>query len=617
MNTLKTIRSRVSQLAVWMMTAFMLTLHSFGEVVTNTWDTSVAADATITDGTGAWTTNSGPFNNGSVSVAWTNTVNAGDIAKFGGGSSGTAGTVTLTGTVTPAGLAFVPPFSGTYTLSGGTIALQGAAPTLSITTGATISSALTTESGSTLNIAGSASLNLSGANSISGTVSITGPGLMVGVYNAGNIGGASLITVASGNYLRFWSVFNMSAATSYNLDGTGVGNRGALSYYNSNIATNSGNITLSGNASIVTRSFGLTFDGSIGESGGSRTLTIAGDAASTTTTLGGSNTFSGGLTIANPSTVNGIATKFIAGSDTAFGTGPLTVGTTAFGTSSVTVDLNGKAITIGGLSGGRLNYYIQSDNGAATLTVTNSTAYTFSGIIRDGAGSVALIKGNTGMLTLSGTNTYSGTTIISNGTLKCGIVMALPNMAAINVAGGTYNLGGFTVTNGTVSLSTGTISNGSLWASSLTISGTGSIQRASVAELKGGGQVTNSMLTVNSSINLTNGVAEALGVGTNLTLAANATLNYDYNSTTSDVINVSGILTLQGTNTVNLTAIGSANPPSRITLFTFGSPVVGGANLSNWTAQGAGLGGYSISVKSDTTSIYLGIVRKGTMIQIL
>ena len=86
MTTRMMSKHTVSRLAASAAALVTLLLPTFGTGGTMTWDTSVAADATITDGTGAWTTNSGPFNNGSVSVAWTNTANAGDIAKFGGGS---------------------------------------------------------------------------------------------------------------------------------------------------------------------------------------------------------------------------------------------------------------------------------------------------------------------------------------------------------------------------------------------------------------------------------------------------------------------------------------------------------------------------------------------------
>lgn len=137
---------------------------------------------------------------------------------------------------------------------------------------------------------------------------------------------------------------------------------------------------------------------------------------------------------------------------------------------------------------------------------------------------------------------------------------------------------------------------------------------ASVAELSGSGAVSNGTLTVTSSINLTNGVAANLLVHSNLTVAAGAALCYDYTSTTSDVVNVTGTLTLQGTgNTVTLNAIGSVTPPpNRITLFTFGTCP---GDPSSWSVQGALQPGYSYRVRKDAGSVYVSVARMGTMIR--
>ncbi len=86
-----------------------------------------------------------------------------------------------------------------------------------------------------------------------------------------------------------------------------------------------------------------------------------------------------------------------------------------------------------------------------------------------------LTKLGSGMLTLAGTNTYAGTTTISNGLLILGVANALPVGASVNVAGGTYSLGGFTVTNGAVTVNGGTIEGGSLNAASVTVTDSGTI----------------------------------------------------------------------------------------------------------------------------------------------
>jgi hypothetical protein len=138
---------------------------------------------------------------------------------------------------------------------------------------------------------------------------------------------------------------------------------------------------------------------------------------------------------------------------------------------------------------------------------------------------------------------------------------------------------------------------------------------ATVAELSGSGAVSNGTLTVTSSINLTNGATANLLAQPNLTVATGATLNYDYTASTSDVVNVTGTLTLQGSShAVTLNAIGSVNPPpSRITLFTFGNLV---GDPTTWTVQGTLQPGYSYRVRTDANSVYISVALMGTVISI-
>ncbi len=89
----------------------------------------------------------------------------------------------------------------------------------------------------------------------------------------------------------------------------------------------------------------------------------------------------------------------------------------------------------------------------------------------DGGGSGGLVKRGGGTLTISGTNTYTGATTISNGVLRLGWAQALPTNAPVTVANGTYNLGGFAVTNGLVTLTSGRIVNGTLNAGALNVIG--------------------------------------------------------------------------------------------------------------------------------------------------
>jgi len=88
-----------------------------------------------------------------------------------------------------------------------------------------------------------------------------------------------------------------------------------------------------------------------------------------------------------------------------------------------TLDLAGFNETINGLSGGGT---ITNSTGASILTVgNNNAAGTFSGLIKDGLGTMALTKAGSGTLTLSGNNNHSGGTTILEGTLQVGHTNAL------------------------------------------------------------------------------------------------------------------------------------------------------------------------------------------------
>ena len=126
--------------------------------------------------------------------------------------------------------------------------------------------------------------------------------------------------------------------------------------------------------------------------------------------------------------------------------------------------MNGFSETINGLSGTGTVDGATSGTPAPTLTVGDNdatgAANTFSGIIKNTAGTLSLTKIGTGTLTLSGNNTYAGATTISFGTLKAGSITGLSASSATSVAAGaTLDLGGFNNTIKSLSTSGGTITN--------------------------------------------------------------------------------------------------------------------------------------------------------------
>ena len=108
-----------------------------------------------------------------------------------------------------------------------------------------------------------------------------------------------------------------------------------------------------------------------------------------------------------------------------------------------TFNLGGFSETINGLSGSGI---VDGVSGTPTLIVGDNdatgTTNTFSGVIKNTAGTLSLIKIGSGTLTLSGTNTYSGATAVSNGTLS--VNGSLTN-ANITVAAGATLTGAGTI----------------------------------------------------------------------------------------------------------------------------------------------------------------------------
>ena len=76
-------------------------------------------------------------------------------------------------------------------------------------------------------------------------------------------------------------------------------------------------------------------------------------------------------------------------------------------------------MTVGSLSGAA-GTITNSTGPQATLTVNQSTSSTFGGALTDGGGGLSLTMNGSGMLTLTGTNTYSFPTTINAGVLRAG-----------------------------------------------------------------------------------------------------------------------------------------------------------------------------------------------------
>ena len=107
-------------------------------------------------------------------------------------------------------------------------------------------------------------------------------------------------------------------------------------------------------------------------------------------------------------------------------------------TASGLLDLNGFSLSVGAFSGSGTIDNVTA-GGGVTLTVgSGGGSGVFSGTLQNTTGTIALVKAGNGTQTLSGANTYLGTTTVNGGTLLAANTAALPswqNAGTITVSG--------------------------------------------------------------------------------------------------------------------------------------------------------------------------------------
>ncbi len=139
-----------------------------------------------------------------------------------------------------------------------------------------------------------------------------------------------------------------------------------------------------------------------------------------TLVLGGSNTFTGSVAV-NAGTLSVSADANLGTVPVAATAGSIVLNTgTLLATSSFTLNAN-RGMTIGtGVSGG-----------TGTINVANGQTLTYNGVIANNSVASQLNKTGAGTLVLGGTNTYSGGTLITDGTVLLTNVNALGNTAGL------------------------------------------------------------------------------------------------------------------------------------------------------------------------------------------
>lgn len=329
---------------------------------------------------------------------------------------------------------------------------------------------------------GTGTVTISNANTYSGGTNINGGTVALsgsGTLGSGTVtlGGGTLDL--SGGSSTLPAVAITAAATSGNVIQNGTLTPSSLT------ATNStGNAIVAAN---IAGSTGVTMSG-------------AG-----TLTLSGTNTYTGGTTVGN-------GTVVLASGGSLSSSNTLTLGNSSnsgiFQLGDGTGAANTTVTSLTTSGSGTANAVVGGNSSVSTLTVNNSSAVSYSGLL-GGAGTnqnnLALAKNGTGTLTLTGASTYTGGSTLNSGTLAFGN----------NSAFGT----------GTVTLNAGTLKgdgNGD-WALSNAINVAGT----STFDMAGRNTNLNGNISGSGALNISNsgGASTLVFAGTNSSYGGTLTVN--------------------------------------------------------------------------------------------
>ena len=217
--------------------------------------------------------------------------------------------------------------------------------------------------------------------------------------------------------------------------------------------------------------------------------------------------------------------------------------------TGTTVAGPGGTIEIGG--GSTTGSISNSSNisGTGSVEFSRSNAYTYSGVI---SGGVGVVQFGAGTMTLSGNNSYTGTTSVELGTLQAGSTSAfggatglspvIMNSSSVldlnnfsNTIGSLSGAGTNSVTLGSGTLTVGTGSSNTVFAG--VISGTGILNSVGyVLDLTGNNTYSGGTTISNGTLLADNASGTATGSGT-ITIAPTGTLQLGNSEDSSGIIN--------------------------------------------------------------------------------
>lgn len=418
---------------------------------------------------------------------------------------------------------------------------------------------------------------LSGSNIYTGATTVSQGTLSVN--SIGNGGAASAVGASTADA----SNLVIEGATLEYTGGTSTSDRGFT-------LTRSG-ATTSGTVSVTSAVANLTFGGQV-TSPDAAGLTKTGAGTLTLTNAG--NDYAG---------ITTISAGTLAVSSIGNGGGSSTLGASSSASVNLVLQSGGELQYTGGSASTDRGFMLAS--GVGQIDVSQAiTTLTVSGVAT-GAGT--FIKDGAGTLVLSGTNTYTGGTTVSSGTLRAGSArafgsttgaMAVSTGATLDINGvagvqvGALT-GGGNVTLGSATLTVGGINSGSPGFTG-TISGTGGLTKTGggIQVMTGCSSSYTGITTINGGVlntdcirngNINSGIGASSNASTNLVLRNSGILNYTAvaaNQTTDrgfTLENSWGYIQVEDAAT-SLTFTGAAVGPGGFIKRGAGTLVLSGAN---------------------------------------
>lgn len=383
-------------------------------------------------------------------------------------------------------------------------------------------------------------------------------------------------TLGTSNNIQSFAIWNQSSGSSNNM------------YWKNAVLKSTGTVEI-GNGNGTSTFDGVISDGLIPNSTTTVNTNEVIKSGTGTITFSAVNTYTG-------------ATRITGGSLRLSGSGTLGSGSAVYISGTASLDLNGVNVTVASVQETGTNNGGTISLGSGTLTLSGG----WSGIKYQNSitGTGNLVKQGAGVLSLYGTQSYSGSTTVSGGelstavamssasytinggTLRIGAANILPDAAAVTLQSGTFavdadeTINNLTLTGGSLAVAAGktlTI-NGTLTVNSMGLIslGTGASVRfgtngALVYSVSGSATAASEWPAANgpSSVTVNSG---AITLAASRTVSGNVTLNggtLDIAGFTLSRATAGGTLTVA--NGATLKIGGTSTLPSNFSAYTFGS----------------------------------------------